>query len=168
MQGLGRAVTRAGSSKAALGGVAAVGLTAGLVGSAPGKMIDAGNEIAFGDENADKYFLGERGLSAGTVFDSTLGSTSAAIGTVAGGAIGATAGGSLGYGIGSMLKDTKFPDDINIPKNFADDLPLIGGKKVPLVGGMNLFKGGVGGRGKIGMAIGRSYIRWWNWSFSLC
>lgn len=158
MQGLGRSITNIGSSRAKLAAVAAVAGTAGLVGSLPGSVVDAGNEAAFGDENADKYFLGERGLSAGTVFDSTLGPGVAAAGTAVGGAIGMAAGGAVGLGVGSMLKDAKFAKDYNIPEKFADNLPLIGGKRVPGIGGMNLVKGGVGGRGKIGMAIGGALL----------
>lgn len=158
MQGLGRAVTRAGSSKAALGGIAAVGLTSGLVGSTARPALDAANEMAFSDQDADRYFLGERGLSPGTILDSTIGSGAAAAGTVAGGALGAVGGGLLGLGVGSAINEAKFQKDINIPKNFADDIPLIGGKKVPLVGGQNLFKGGVGGRGKIAMAAAGAVV----------
>lgn len=156
MQGLGRAVTRAGSSKAALGGVAAVGLTAGLASSTAGSAVDALQDVGLGDPNADQYFLGGRGLSPGTILDSTIGSGAAQAGTAAGGVTGALAGGAIGYGVGSLLKDAKFENDINIPKNFVDDIPLIGGKKVPLIGGKTLLKGGVtpkiGGRGKVAMA----------------
>ena len=95
MQGLGRSITNIGSSRAKLAGVAAVAGTAGLLGSLPGTVVDAGNEVAFGDENADKYCLGERGLSAGTVFDSTLGPGVAVVGTAAGGAIGLVKDGDI-------------------------------------------------------------------------
>jgi len=158
MQGLGRAVTRAGSSRAALGGVAAVGLTAGLVNSTARPALDAANEMAFSDKDTDRYFLGERGLSPGTILDSTVGAGSAAAGTIAGGTLGAAGGGLLGLGIGSTLNETKLKKDINIPKNFAQDIPLIGGKEVPLVGGKNLLKAGIGGRGKIGMAAAGAII----------
>ena len=61
------------------------------------------------------------------------------------------AGAAVGIGGAGMLSNTEFAKDINIPKNFADDLPLIGGKQVPLVGGQNLFKAG-----KMGSARGRA------------
>jgi hypothetical protein len=137
----------------AMGGIFA----AGLVGNSARSFLDLGNEAAFGDENADRYFLGERGLSPGTVLDSTFGSGMAAGGTIAGGALGAAGGAAAGIGASKMLKEAKFANDINIPKKFADDIPLIGGKNVPL-GGKTLFKGGVTtkarGLGLIGAAVG--------------
>jgi hypothetical protein len=114
----------------ALGGVFA----AGLVGSSARSVLDLGNEAAFGDQDADRYFLGERGLSPGTLLDSATGSGFAAGGTALGGALGAAGGGMLGAGVASVLKDTNLTDDVKIPTKFADDIPLIGGKKVPLGG----------------------------------
>lgn len=121
-----------------------------------------GNEAAFGDENADKYFLGSRGLSAGTVLDANLGQGAAVAGTVGGGVIGAAAGAGLGIGASKMatsaLKDTRIPD-INIPKK----MPLIGGKSLALSKpGLHSPKiRGLGAIGAIaGAAIGGSaYLR---------
>ncbi len=137
----------------AMGGIFA----AGLVGNSARSFLDLGNEAAFGDKDADRYFLGERGLSPGTLLDSTVGSGFAAGGTVAGGLLGAAGGAAVGMGASSMLKEAKFANDVNIPEKFADDIPLIGGKKVPM-GGKTLFKGGVSskarGLGLIGAAVG--------------
>jgi hypothetical protein len=152
LQSLGRAVTRAGSSRSAIIATAAIAGTAGMVSNTSGAVLDAANEAAFSDPNTDRYFLGERGLSPGTMLDASLGSGAAVAGTGIGAAVGAAGGAMLGAGIGGMLKDSKFANDINVPNKFAEGLPLIGGKKVPLIGGENLFKGGVGGRGKILMA----------------
>ncbi len=137
----------------AMGGIFA----AGLVGNSARSFLDLGNEAAFGDENADRYFLGERGLSPGTVLDSTFGSGMAAGGTIAGGALGAAGGAAAGIGASKMLKEAKFANDINIPEKFSDSIPLLKGKNVPL-GGKTLFKGGVTtkarGLGLIGAAVG--------------
>lgn len=145
--GLGRAMPHGRGVSIAMGGIFA----AGVVGSSARSVLDLGNEAAFGDQNADRYFLGERGLSPGTLLDSTMGSGFAAGGTVAGGAIGATAGAGVGMGAASMLKGAKFANDINIPEKIA-------GKSVPLVGGKTLFKGGVSskakGLGLLGAAVG--------------
>lgn len=135
---------------AAMLGVGAIGLTKDL----PGEMIDLGNEAAFGNENADKAFLGQRGLSAGTMLDANLEGGAAVGGTAIGGVLGAAGGGAIGAAAGSMLKDAKFSKDINIPKNFAEDIPLVGGKKVRFIGGKNLFKAGMGGSPKAAAMIG--------------
>ncbi len=86
-----------------------------------------------------------------------MGSGFAAGGTVAGGLLGAAGGAAVGMGASSMLKEAKFANDVNIPEKFADDIPLLGGKKVPM-GGKTLFKGGVSskarGLGLIGAAVG--------------
>lgn len=119
----------------ALGGIFA----AGVVGSSARSVLDLGNEAAFGDQDADRYFLGERGLSPGSMLDASVGSGFAAGATAAGAGLGALGGGLLGAGAASMLKDTKLSDDIKIPKNFADDIPLIGGKRVPM-GGATVLK----------------------------
>lgn len=137
----------------AMGGVFA----AGLVGNSARSFVDLGNEAAFGDPNADRYFLGERGLSPGSLLDASTGSAFAAGGTIAGGLLGAAAGGAVGMGASSMLKEAKFANDINIPERIAKDVPLIGGKKIPM-GGKTLFKGGVSskakGLGLLGAAVG--------------
>ena len=153
LQSLGRGITRAGSSRKGLYGVAAVAGLAGLASKTVHTGMDAMQDVALGDPEADKAFLGERGMSPGTVLDSALGPNVAAAGTGIGSAVGALGGGTLGLGIGGMLKDTKFAKDINVASKFADNLPLIGGKKVPLIGGQRLFKGGVGGKGKIAMGV---------------
>jgi hypothetical protein len=152
LNSIGRSATRAGSSKKALIGVGVAAGAIGLGQSTVGAAVDAGNDIAFGDPDADKYFLGSRGLSPGTLLEGTLGSSgAAATGTIAGGALGMAGGAALGIGTAGMLRNTEFAKDINIPKNFADDIPLMGGKKVPLLGGQNLFKAG-----KMGSARGRA------------
>ena len=153
LQGLGRAVTRAGSSRKALYGVAGVAGLAGLGNTVTGAGMDAMQDVALGDPEADAAFLGGRGLSPGTILDSTLGPNVAAAGTIAGSAVGALGGGALGLGVGAMLKDTKFANDVNVPAKFSDNIPIIKGKKVPLIGGENLFKAGKGGKGKIAMGI---------------
>jgi len=139
--GRAREVRGLGDNKAvplALGGIFA----AGLVGSSARSVLDLGNEAAFGDEDADRYFLGQRGLSPGSLLDSVTGSGFAAGGTVAGGVFGAAGGGMLGAGLASVLKDAdkNMTKDVKIPTNFADDIPLIGGKKVPLMGGATILK----------------------------
>ena len=137
----------------AMGGIFA----AGAVGNSARSVLDLGNEAAFGDQDADRYFLGEKGLSPGSLVSSAVGSEFAAGATIAGGVVGAGAGAAVGMGASSMLKDAKFSKDINIPSKFADDIPLIGGKKIPM-GGKTLFKGGVSskakGLGLIGAAVG--------------
>lgn len=144
----------------AMGGIFA----AGVVASSARSVLDLGNEAAFGDQDADRYFLGERGLSPGTVFDSKFGSGFTAGASLAAGGIGAVAGATVGIGGARALANASLKKDINIPKNFADDLPLIGGKKVPLIGGEKLFSAGkmssgkgkaiIGGLGLIGGMIG--------------
>lgn len=150
--GAGRGMGRMGDNKllpAALIGIAG----AGLIGKSAGSVVDLGNEAAFSDENADQAFLGSRGLSPGTVFDSTLGTGSAAAGTVAGGAIGAAAGGAAGMGMSSVL--TESLKNTNIPEKFGKDIPLIGGKKIP----SSLLKSGthspkIRGLGAVGAIAG--------------
>lgn len=110
---------------ALLGGVFA----AGMLKDVPGQMIDIGNEAAFGNEDADKAFLGSRGLSAGTVFDSTIGQGAMVGGSIAGGVIGAAFGGMAGVGVSRGL--TEALKNTNIPGTIAEDVPLIGGKKIP-------------------------------------
>ena len=132
-----------------LGGVFA----AGLLKDVPGQTIDIGNEAAFGDEDADKAFLGSRGLSAGTVFDSTIGEGAMVGGTVAGGAIGAAAGATLGVGLSRGL--TEGLKNTNVPGKIADDVPLIGGRKIP----QSLLKAGthspkIRGFGAVGAIAG--------------
>lgn len=126
---------------------------AGLLKDVPGQAIDIGNEAAFGDEDADKAFLGSRGLSAGTVFDSTLGPAAATAGTIAGGAIGAAAGATLGMGVSKGL--TEVLKDTNVPGTFPENVPLVGGKNIP----QSLLKAGthspkVRGFGAVGAIAG--------------
>lgn len=137
----------------------------------PGAAIGLGNEAAFGDENADKNFLGQRGLGPGTIFDSKLGQGSAVGGTVAGAVAGAAGGAALGMGLSSIatqgLKDTNIHSAItgsinpplanagNSTGKFADNIPLLGGRKVP----KSLLKPGihspkVRGLGAIGAIAG--------------
>jgi hypothetical protein len=147
----------------------------------PGQAIDIGNQAAFGDEDADKYFLGSRGLSAGTVFDSSLGQTSAIAGTAAGATLGAAGGAAVGMGASKVLTDslkntsihnavsgTVMPPLINAGQStgkFPGNIPLIGGKNIPkslIKPGMHSPKiRGLGAVGAIaGAAIGGSaYMR---------
>lgn len=150
IQGLGRAVTRAGSSRSALIATGAIAGTAGLVSNTAGAALDATSEAAFSDPEADKYFVGSRGFGPGVMLDAALGPGVAAAGTAGGAGLGALGGAALAGGVGAALRSTEFAKDINIPKNFGDDLPLIGGKKVPILGGQNLFKAG-----KMGSARGK-------------
>lgn len=145
-RGAGRGMSGMGDNKMmpiAMAGVAA----AGLVGSSAGSFVDLGNEAAFGNENADQAFLGSRGLSPGTVFDSMLGDGMATTGTLAGAGIGAAAGGMAGMAASKVwtdaLQDTNIhksisgkvmPPLINAGEStgkFADNIPLIGGKNIP-------------------------------------
>jgi hypothetical protein len=163
-----------------LGGVFA----AGLLKDVPGQAIDIGNEAAFGDEDADKAFLGSRGLSAGTVFDSTIGEGAMVGGTVAGGAIGAAGGGMLGMGVSKVLTDslkntnihnavsgTVMPPLINAGQStgkFPANVPLVGGKNIPkslIKPGMHSPKvrgfgavGAIAGAAIGGSAMARSYV----------
>lgn len=126
LQGLGRAVTRGGSSRGIIAMTAVTAGAAGLASAIPGSLKSIGNEAAFGDENADKYFLGSRGLSAGTVFDATGGLALTGTASAVGAGLGMVGGAALGGGIGSvateMLKNTK------IPTHFADNIPVLGRK----------------------------------------
>lgn len=132
--------------EAKLGGAALLGVGAiGAFKDTPGQMIDLANETAFSNENADQAFVGSRGLSPGTVFDSTLGSGAAVGGTALGGALGMAGGAAVGGGIGSLLRETSISKDVNMAENFAEKIPLIGGKKIPLIGGKNILKAGKGG-----------------------
>lgn len=82
-------------------GLGAVGLfAAGAVKQSGRSAIEAGNEAAFGDQNADKYFMGQQGLSPSGVFDAYtspgmakgISATRAGIGAIGGGLIAAAAG----------------------------------------------------------------------------
>lgn len=128
----------------AMGGIFA----AGAIGSSARSILDLGNEAAFGDKDADRYFLGERGLSPGSLFDASVGTGVAVGASAAGGVLGAAAGGAAGVSAGSLLRGTDVKRDINIAEKFADDIPLIGGKKVPLVGGKKILSAGKMGSGR--------------------
>jgi len=106
-----------------------------------------GNEAAFGDQNADRYFLGQRGLSPGSVVDAVGGPAASVASPIVGGALGAAGGLAMGAGAASMLKEAKFANDVKVPTHYAKDIPLIGGKKIPL-GGKTLFKGGVSSKAR--------------------
>jgi hypothetical protein len=99
--------------------------------------------------------MGEQGLSPSGIIDASTGSKAGVIGSVVGGigggALGLAVGRQANKGANEILKGTdkipglKFAKDVNIPKNFADNIPLIGGKIVPGIGGKTLLKGGVTG-----------------------
>ena len=135
----------------ALGGLFA----AGALKTSHRSVIDLNMQAAFSNDDADKSFMGEQGLSPGGVLDAATGSKAGVIGSVAGGIGGGALGLALGKrankGANEILKGTdkvkalKFDKDVNVPKNFADNIPLIGGKKVPGIGGKTLLKGGVTG-----------------------
>lgn len=129
IQGLGRAVTRAGSSRRALIATGAIAGTAGLISNTAGAALDATSEAAFSDPEADKYFVGSRGLGPGVILDSALGPGAAAAGTAGGAGLGALGGAVLAGGVGALLRSTEFAEDINVPKTFGDKLPLIRRKK---------------------------------------
>jgi hypothetical protein len=126
---------------------------AGLLKDVPGEAIDIGNEAAFGNEDADKAFLGSRGLSAGTVLDSTIGDGAVIGGTLAGGVIGAAAGAAVGMGASKGL--TEALKNTNVPGTIAEDVPLIGGRRIP----QSILKAGthspkVRGLGAVGAIAG--------------
>lgn len=131
--------------------VAGLALGAGILSSTARPALEVGNE-AIGDPNADRAFLGSRGLSPGSVLDANMGTGFAAVGTGLGSVAGAAGGGLLGVGIGSLLKDVDIEKDIKIASKIADDIPIIGGAKIPL-GGKTLLKAGKmsGGRAKAAM-----------------
>ena len=117
--------------------------------------INAANDVAFGDPEADKYFMGSQGLSLSGIIDAKTGSAGGAAGTVGGAAIGGIFGGIGAGAAGSMLKQTSLENSLNVPTHYAKDIPLIGGKKIAGIGGKTILKGGVGprmGGGALGVA----------------
>lgn len=132
-------LTRIGESKMAMAGVVGLAGMAGLTKSVARPTIDLAGEAAFGDENADRYFLGERGISPGSLLDAHLGSGAAAAGSIAGLGVGAAVGGGLGAMARNAIKDAKFANDVKIPKTFSKAIPLLGEKEVPLLGRKNFI-----------------------------
>jgi hypothetical protein len=104
--------------------------------------VELGNQTAFGNDDADKFFMGEQGISPSGLLDATTGSKAAGIGSIAG----AVGGGGLGLALGhyaskgsnEMLKGFKLANDVKIPET-------IGKFKIPGIGGKTLLKEGVEG-----------------------
>lgn len=161
MAALGKIGTKLGKSKGALlnfgtrmttgkglGLVLGGAFAAGVAKKTVDPAINAATDIAFGDPEADKYFMGSQGLGAGGLFDAKTGSAGAAAGTIGGAAAGAIFGGLGAGAAGSMMKQQTFQNGLKVAQNFGTGIPLIGGKKVPLVGGRSIIRGGA--RAKIG------------------
>jgi hypothetical protein len=127
---------------------------AGVANKTARSTIDAGNDIAFGDPNADKYFMGSQGLSPGGILDAKTGSGMAAAGTIGGAAIGGIFGGIGAAAAGSALKGQTLQKGLN----FSDKIPGIGGKTILKAGVRPKIGGGtLGAVGAIaGAAIGAS------------
>ena len=115
LKGVGRAITRAGSSGKALGAVAAVAGISGLVSQTARPALEVGNEV-IGDPNADRAFLGSQGLSPSSIIDATMGTGAAAGGTITGGVLGVAAGGMVGAGVGAALKNTEIEQKCHVKK----------------------------------------------------
>jgi len=139
-----------------LGGVFAAGVANKTIHPA----VDAANDIAFGDPEADKYFMGSQGLSPSGLIDAGTGSKGGAAGTIGGAAIGGIFGGIGAGAAGSMLKQQTLKESIKVPTHYAKDIPLIGGKKIAGIGGKEILKGGThakiggGALGVIGAVAG--------------
>jgi hypothetical protein len=115
-----------------LGGAFAAGVAKKTVDPA----VNAANDIAFGDPEADKYFMGSQGLSPSGLLDARMGSGSGAAGTIAGTALGGIFGGIGASAAGSALKGQTLQKGVNVSK------------KIPGIGGKTILKAGV--RPKIG------------------
>lgn len=115
-----------------LGGAFAAGVANKTVDPA----INAANDIAFGDPEADKYFMGSQGLSPSGIFDARTGSAGGAAGTIGGAAAGGIFGGLGAAAAGSALKGQTLQKGLNVSK------------KIPGIGGKSILKAGV--RPKIG------------------
>jgi hypothetical protein len=122
-----------------LGGAFAVGMAQKTVDPA----INAANDIAFGDPEADKYFMGSQGLSPGGIFDAKTGSGGGVAGTIGGAALGGIFGGIGAAAAGSTLKDKTLQNSLKFPE------------KMPGLGGKTILKGGKTAKmsgGKMGVA----------------
>lgn len=128
-----------------LGLVLGGAFAAGVVSKTARSTIDAGNDIAFGDPNADKYFMGSQGLSPSGILDAKMGSGMAAAGTIGGAAIGGIFGGIGAGAAGSVLKKQSLANDV-----------MLGGKTILKKGTHAKIGGGtLGAVGAIaGAAIG--------------
>lgn len=154
LKGIGRSITRAGSSGKTLGAVAAVAGTAGLISQTARPALEVGNE-AIGDPNADRAFLGSRGLTPSAIIDAQMGPGVGATGTIAGGALGALGGGIIGAGVGSMLKNAEIAETLKVPSK----VPVIGDKTILKAGKMGKIRGGfaVAGLGAVGAIAGATF-----------
>lgn len=58
------------------------------------------------------------------------------------------------HGIGGMAAGANLAQDVNIPKQFAKKMPVVGGKNIPLIGGKKILSAGKmsSGRGRAVMA----------------
>ena len=151
LQNLGTRMTTGKGFGLVLGGAFAAGVANKTVDPA----INAANDVAFGDPEADKYFMGSQGLSLSGIIDAKTGSGGGVAGTIGGAAIGGIFGAIGGGAAGSMLKQASLEKGLNVPNNFAKDIPLIGGKRIKGIGGKNILKAGVSakmGGGALGVA----------------
>lgn len=136
-------------------GVAALAGTAGVISKTARPTLNIGTE-AMGDENADRYFLGERGLSPGSLIDAHLGPRAAAGGSMLGAGIGAGIGAVAGSSIKKAIGKKPLTEALKIPEKFSEKIPLLGEKAVPRLGGKTLLKAGgkAKGLGMIGAIAG--------------
>jgi hypothetical protein len=105
--------------------------------------INAANDIAFGDPEADKYFMGSQGLGISGLIDANTGSAGAAAGTIGGAAIGGYFGGKGAKAAGSVLGEKTLQNSLKFPE------------KIPGLGGKTILKGGQAAKmsgGKMGVA----------------
>jgi hypothetical protein len=133
-----------------LGGAFAAGVASKTV----DPVINAGNDIAFGDPEADKYFMGSQGLSLSGIIDAKTGSGGGVAGTIGGAVAGGIFGGIGAGAAGSALGGMSLKESVK----FSEKIPGIGGKTI-LKGGqaakMSGGKMGVAGA-IIGAAVGAS------------
>lgn len=122
-----------------LGGAFAVGMAQKTVDPA----INAANDIAFGDPEADKYFMGSQGLGISGLIDANTGSAGGVAGTIGGAAIGGFFGGKGAKAAGSALGEKTLQNSLKFPE------------KIPGLGGKTILKGGKAAKmsgGKMGVA----------------
>jgi hypothetical protein len=119
--------------------------------------VELNNQAAFGNDDADKFFMGEQGLSPSGLLDASTGSKAGVIGSIAGGIGGGALGLALGKrankGANEMLGEAgkMLTKDVKIPE-------MIGKFKVPGIGGKTLLnaeiKGSMHGLGALGAIAG--------------
>jgi hypothetical protein len=150
LQNLGTKMTTGKGFGLVLGGAFAAGVASKTV----DPVINAGNDIAFGDPEADKYFMGSQGLSLGGIIDAKTGSAGGVAGTIGGAVAGGIFGGIGAGAAGSALGGMSLKESLK----FSEKIPGIGGKTI-LKGGqaakMSGGKMGVAGA-IIGAAVGAS------------